>query len=170
MTHMLAALEVQVFRYPDLTFYEKLTFHGGRRKAELVAVAPAHTVCDTYLLLPADGIAFVGDLGFFQSQPFMAFCDPPAWQAWLAEAERWPVETFVPGHGPVGGRTDLALQREYLRIVGGMVAQAAGDGLSLDETLALPLTPPYDAWLQGGMGRWEANVTALYERATGNQG
>ena len=168
--HMLAALDAQIFCYPDLTFDHKLTFHGRKRLAELVVVAPAHTVCDAYLLLAAEGIAFIGDLGFFQCQPFMAFCDVAAWQAWLAEAERWPVETFVPGHGPVGSRTDLALQREYLRIVDEMVVQAVADGLSLDETLTLPLSPPYDAWLQGGMGRWEANVTTLYERATGDQG
>lgn len=167
MEHMLAALDSQAFCYPDLTFEETLTFHGRGREAVLVAVAPGHTVCDAYLLLPAERIAFIGDLGFFQSQPYMAFCDPPAWQAWLAGAAGWEVETFVPGHGPLGSRTDLALQRDYIRIMDEMVAQAVADGLSLAETQALPLSPPYDAWLQGGMARWGTNVEVLYERAGG---
>jgi cyclase len=126
LEHLLAALSLLEFRLPDLTFGNKLVIHGAQRTAEVHVVAPAHTASDAYLLLPHDRILFMGDLGFFQCQPFMAFCDPEAWMAWLVQAEQLDVNHFVPGHGPLGTRTDLALQRRYIAELQGLVVQAVG--------------------------------------------
>jgi cyclase len=150
------------FRYPNLTFEKRLTFEGTRRRAELHVVKPGHSDSDAYLLLPEDRVLYTGDLGFFGLQPFMPSCDPAAWRAWLKEAEGFDVETFVPGHGPLGTKADLVLQRQYLTFVEDLVAQAVKEGLTVEDTLAQPLPEPFDAWLAGGMARWEANVQALF--------
>jgi glyoxylase-like metal-dependent hydrolase (beta-lactamase superfamily II) len=162
--HLSTAIPTLELRFPNQTFEGKVIFYGTSRTVELCSVAPAHTTSDAYLLLPEERIMFMGDLGFFQCQPFMAFCDPEAWKAQLEAMEQSDVEVFVPGHGPLGTRADAGLQKRYIAVLQDLIAGAVRDGLSLEETLALPLPAPFDAWLHGGMGRWEANVQALYQR------
>jgi cyclase len=160
---MLPTLE---FRYPSLTFDGTWIFHGAQRTVELHTVAPGHTVCDVYLHLPEDRIVLMGDLGFFQSQPFMVFCDPQAWVAHLQQMEQTDVETFVPGHGPLGTKADLALQRQYITLVEERIARAVQDGVPVEAVLQQGLPAPFDAWMLGS-ARWEANVHTLYERMSG---
>ena len=164
MGSLLRKLPTLELRFPDLTFAGRLVFHGTRRTVELIEVAPGHTVSDAWLLLSADRVAFVGDLGFFQCQPFMVYCDPHAWVAYLEEMESSDMESFVPGHGPLGTKADLALQRQYITLLEDLVGQAIQDGLTIEEVLQKPLPEPFDTWLQGGMARWEANVRSTYER------
>jgi glyoxylase-like metal-dependent hydrolase (beta-lactamase superfamily II) len=169
MGRLQAALPNMEFRYPNLTFERRLAFEDSRRKAELHVVEPGHTDSDAFLLLPEERVLFMGDLGFFGCQPFMVFCDPAAWRAWLKEAEEFDVEAFVPGHGPLGTVADLVLQRQYIAVVEDLVAQAVQEGLMVEETMALPLPEPFDAWLAGGMARWEANMQALYKHLAGSE-
>ena len=154
-------------RYPDQTFSGKLVFHGTKRTAELVEVAPGHTSSDAYLLLPADRILFMGDLGFLQSQPFMVYCDPQAWVEELERMEQFDVEAYVPGHGPLGTKADVALQREFITRLEELVTQAVSDGLTVEETLEKTLPAPFDDWVQASAARWEANVWSSHERLSG---
>jgi glyoxylase-like metal-dependent hydrolase (beta-lactamase superfamily II) len=154
--------------YPTLTFGDGLVFHGSQRRTELVEVDPGHTPHDLYLLLPEDRVVFMGDLGFFQCQPFTVYADPLAWVAHLEEMERSSNEVFVPGHGPLGTKADLALQRQYIIELEALVSQAIGEGLSAEETMSKPPPSPFDAWLEEGMARWEANILAAHERLSGS--
>ena len=95
---------------PNQTFAGKIIFHGTRRTAELIATGKGHTLSDCLLRLPQERVAFIGDIGFFQSQPFMPFGFPAEWVALLKEMAGWEIDTFIPGHGPVGSKTDLALE------------------------------------------------------------
>jgi cyclase len=167
MGHMLAMLPTLEVRFPNLTFGNRLVFRGTRRTAELREAAPGHTASDAYLVLPEDRIIFMGDLGFFQCQPYAVYADPQAWVAHLEEMEQSSAETFVPGHGPVGTKTDLALQRQYIMLLQELVVGAIEEGLSVEGTLEKSLPAPFDAWLHGGMARWEANVRSTYERLAG---
>ena len=167
MTGWQTFLPTLAVRYPDQTFSGRLVFHGTRRTAELVEVAPGHTDSDAYLLLPADRILFMGDLGFLQSQPFMVYCNPQAWVSELEWMEQLDVETYVPGHGPMGTKADLALQREFITALEEMVAQAVSDGLTAEETLEKTLPAPFDDWIQASSARWEANVWSSHERLSG---
>jgi cyclase len=167
MSQVLASLPGLQFRFPNLIFEGKLVFHGTQRTAELLSAAPGHTACDVYLLLPGDRIMFMGDLGFFQCQPYTAFCDPQAWMAWLEETEHSDVEVFVPGHGPLGTRDDLVLQRQYIALLEDLVAQVLREGGSAQDAVEWPLPSPFEAWLHGSMARWEANVWSAHERLSG---
>ena len=170
MSGWLEILPTFELRYPEQTFSGKLVFYGTRRRAELVEVAPGHTASDAYLLLPDDHIVFMGDLGFLQCQPYMVYCDPQAWVSQLEDMEQFDVETFVPGHGPLGTKADLALQRQYITLLEGLVAQSIAEGLTVVETLQETLPPPFDGWLHGSMARWEANIRSSYERLSGGSG
>ena len=165
--HDLDALPGLELRFPDQTFEGRIVLHGTRRTAELSTQGKGHTDSDCYLVLPADKVAFIGDLGFFASQPFMAYCDPRAWIAQLEGMERWDVETFVPGHGPLGTKTDVALQRQYLQVLDELVTRVIRAGGAVEDALQQPLPPPFDAWLMGGMNRFEANVRSAYKRLSG---
>jgi glyoxylase-like metal-dependent hydrolase (beta-lactamase superfamily II) len=167
--YILEALPTLELRLPNLTFDRTLTFHGTERTAELHAVEPGHTASDAYLHLPTDGIVFLGDLGFFQCQPFLVYCDPGAWFAHLEQMEQTGIETFVPGHGPLGTKADLALQRQYISMLEELVTRVIKEGGSAEHALEQPLPSPFDEWLHGGMARFEANVQSAYERLSGKQ-
>jgi glyoxylase-like metal-dependent hydrolase (beta-lactamase superfamily II) len=166
MRGWLITLPTQEFRFPDQSFDRKLVFHGSQRRAELIEVAPGHTNSDAYLFLPEDRILFMGDLGFLRCQPFMVYCEPQAWVAWLEEAEQADIRVFVPGHGPLGTRADLRLQRRYITLLVEQVAQAIRDGVPVEEIVERTPGPPFDAWLHGSQ-RWEANIVSIYERLSG---
>ena len=153
------------FHYPDLTFDGTLILHGTARIAELHVTANGHTLSDIYLHLPGDRLLFMGDLGFFASQPFMVFCDPDGWHRHLEHLARLDVDTYVPGHGPLGTRDDIALQRRYLDVIQEVVTSAVREGVPVDEVLAHVLPPPFDAWQAAGLARWQANIRALYQRS-----
>ncbi len=154
-------------RFPNQTFDGKLVFHGSQRAVELVASGKGHTASDCFLVLPAEKVAFIGDLGFFQCQPYMVYCDPDAWVAQLEAMEAWDIETFVPGHGPVGSKVDLALQKEYIRTLDQLVARVIGEGGTVEDALRQPLPAPFDAWLPAGRVRFEANMRSSYKRLFG---
>ena len=162
--HDLDALPDLELRFPDQTFEGRLVFHGAQRTAELVTQGKGHSAGDCYLLLAADKAAFIGDLGFFACQPFMPYAYPQAWIALLDGMTQWGVETFVPGHGPLGTKEDLVLQKQYMRLLDDLILHVIEAGGSVDDALREPLPPPFDAWLMGGMSRWEANVRSAYER------
>ena len=172
LEHLQAALPSLELRLPDLLFDTRLVLHGTQRRAELRTVAPGHTVCDVYLSLPDEGIIFLGDLGFFQSQPFAVFADLPAWTAFLEKMEGTGVEVFVPGHGPLGTRKDLVLLRQYLAALQQMVARVVSEGGSVEDALKGYLPPPFESWIRANPSRWEGNVRSLYEKLArqGDQG
>lgn len=164
MKHELAMLPSLSIRFPNQTFEGSLTFHGPLRQAELAAVGHAHTPGDCCLMLPEERIAFLGDVAFFQSPPFMANCDPQAWMALLDKLAQSEFKTLVPGHGPLGNRNDLMLQKRYIAVLEEAVEQVVSSGGTLEQALEIELPEPFDVWLSRGMARFEANVRASYQR------
>lgn len=163
----LEALPTLELRFPNQTFDGKIVFYGTRRKAELLTQGGGHTESDCYLVLPAERLTFMGDLGFFQCQPFMGYCNPELWKAQLDGMERSDFETFIPGHGPLGTKADIALQMRYINYLEDLVARIVNEGGSVQEALRQSLPEPFDDWLIGGMARFESNVRSAYERQSG---
>ena len=93
----------------------------------------------------------------------MVHGDPQAWVAQLEGFERSGIEVFVPGHGPVGTKADIALQREYILMLEAWITQALEKGQPVEEVLKQPLPAPFDACSADGLPA-ENNVRALYER------
>jgi cyclase len=165
--HDLQALPMLEPTLPNQTFAGKIIFHGTHRTAELIATGKGHTISDCLLRLPQDRVAFIGDLGFFQSQPFMPFGFPAEWVALLKDMADWGIETFVPGHGPVGSKTDLALEADYILALETLVVRVVHAGGSVDDALRQTLPEPFAAWQAIGH-RFEANVRAAFKRQSGN--
>jgi hypothetical protein len=64
----------------------------------------------------------------------------------------------------VGRKADLQLLRQYLATLDQMVARVIAGGGGVEDALQEPLPPPFDAWLHGGMARFETNVLSAWER------
>jgi len=102
---------------PNTIFEGKMVLTGSRRTAELIEVANAHTVSDVYLRLPDDEILLMGDLGFFDTIPFLGFANPLNWINILQEFEASTMKTFVPGHGVAAGMEKVSEERACIEAI-----------------------------------------------------
>ena len=155
-------------RYPNLTYNSKLTFHGRRRTVDVIHAGMGHTKSDSWLFLPQENIAFIADLGFFQSHPFMDSSYPDNWVSILGQFEDSNIVNYVPGHGPVGTITDVMKVKEYILSLQEQVAQVIDRGGSEEDAAAAEMPPIYEEWVYG-INRYETNMRFLYKAAMEDQ-
>jgi cyclase len=161
--HSMQALPTLEPTLPNHTFDGNILFHGAQRSAELISTGKGHTDSDCILRLPGDRVAFIGDIGFFQMQPYMASGSPPEWIALLEEMTTWDIDMFVPGHGPLGGKADLSLEATYIRALEDLVQREVQAGGTVEDALRQTLPAPFDVWQAVGV-RFETNVRSAYAR------
>jgi cyclase len=112
----LVALEIQAANvtYPDLGM--RLDIEG----TELVLSHPptgAHTLGDTMLFFPRNGIVFSGDIVWNRFLPNLEDANLEGWIDYLEDLDLETYRKFVPGHGEVC-RTDRVVEfRDYLKAV-----------------------------------------------------
>jgi len=133
---------------PTVTFEDRVWIRGTKRSVELTAVDRAHTAGDVYLRCPADGVLFMGDLGFFaELPPFIApQGDAAAWSGVLREFEGLEVEHFVPGHGPVGDIDSIRNQRAFIDRVVDIAAEVARAGGAVEDAAGRLRETEYSKW------------------------
>ena len=121
---------------------------GSRRTVRLVVVDRAHTEGDVYLLCPDDRVVFLGDLGFFKDLPayIAPEGDAAAWADVLREFEALAVDSFVPGHGDIGGVPELADQRGFLDAAIEAAREAAAVSGTVDDVVARMRETEYAKW------------------------
>jgi cyclase len=154
-------------RCADAAFAGTLTFHGMKRTAEVRSLGRGHSVDDAVVLLPQDGIAFVGDIGFFDTQPFMAYCDIDLYRKQLQFFRDSDFRVLVPGHGVVGGKAEVEQELAYFDVLEDLVGRVVKKGGWLEEASQIVLPPPFDKWLFGGMNRFAGNVRYMYKHLGG---
>jgi cyclase len=155
-----AALPELTLHPPDITFEQQLTLHGTERSAQLLSYGGGHTSSDAFLLLPAERIAFLGDLLGIGIHPSFGQADLEAWDTILEHIEALAIETVVPGHGPIGTLAEVTALRRYLAEMETLVEEAIVRGETAEQVLAL--TPPdaYAAW--DARDIFAGNVSHLY--------
>lgn len=154
-------------RYADQVYEGSFSFQGKTSNAELRSLGRGHSEDDAVLLLPQERIAFIGDIGFFDTQPFLGFCDLAPYRELMLFFLNSDYELLVPGHGPVGSKDDLALQLKYLDVMEDLIGEVVQRGGSFEEALKITLPEPFNKWLLGGMGRFQANVRYLFAHLGG---
>jgi len=102
---------------PVTTFDGKMTYYYGKNIVEVFPMLPAHTWGDLVVYLPQHKIMFAGDVAFFYVAPFCQNAHPSNWIEICKKVESMDVETIVPGHGPIGGKAELAEMRGYLELL-----------------------------------------------------
>jgi cyclase len=103
---------------PVVTFESGMVIRDGDREIHLWHPgAPAHTAGDAAVFLPRERVLFAGDIAFH-------YVTPLAFQGhvgnWIKAADRllgFDAEVIVPGHGPIGTKSDLRRMRDYLALV-----------------------------------------------------
>ena len=155
-------------RPPTLTFERRLVIHGPERTVELHAY-DGHTASDVVLYVPADSVAFVGDLLFIGRHAPLYLADVGRLlDAHRAVLERG-VKTVVPGHGPVGTREDLERFPAYVEAVESEARAPVEAGRPVEDAAAVVMPAPYDALWWGDMFLGP-NVRAFYERLSEAEG
>lgn len=144
-----ASLPEAAVRLPDLTFARELVFYGSTREARLRSVGAAHTADDAALYLPSDGIAFLSDLLFVEVHPWLADGDPDGWLSALERISGWGADRFVPGHGRVGTRQDLAALGAYVRELQEEAAARVRAGQMVEDLESVEIPAPYRSWVLG---------------------
>lgn len=163
MMYTLEALPTFQPRGIEQTFEERVDFKGTARWGAYIYQGSPHSGSDSIFFLPDDGIAFIGDIGFFAQQPFMGVCTLPAWREKLAELMEMEIQTFVPGHGPLGTKDDLKTMLDYFDALEAALSAVLKAGGGVPEALQAGLPAPFDKWLYGSMSRFETNINKMIE-------
>lgn len=115
--HFAADLQDIPVVVPDLTFEDRVCLHLGERELVFFHPGLAHTDGDAAAWLPAERVLFAGDLFFNRVCPAAFAGSLTGWIAVVHELLQMDVDTFVPGHGPVSGKADLAAMLQYLETI-----------------------------------------------------
>jgi glyoxylase-like metal-dependent hydrolase (beta-lactamase superfamily II) len=135
VSEMLApfAFDEVTTRLPDRAFSGRAVEQVGGREIELIEVGPAHTPGDLMVFVRDARTVFAADILFFDATPVMWFGPLENWLAALDLLLGLEADTFVPGHGPVGGREQIEGLRDYWHWLGEGVTKAHERGLSARE-------------------------------------
>ena len=111
---------------------------------------PAHTDSDVWVHFTDADVVHVGDTWWNGVYPFIDYSTGGSIDGQIQAAEAnlaaFTNKTiFIPGHGPVGGRSDLVEFRDMLVAIRENVAALKKQGRSLQETIAAKPTAAYDA-------------------------
>jgi cyclase len=102
---------------PVTTIDGKMTYYYGKNVVEVLPMLPAHTWGDLVVYLPQHKLMFAGDVAFYYVAPFCQNAHPSNWIAVCDRIARMDVTTIVPGHGPLGGKNELAEMQDYLVVL-----------------------------------------------------
>jgi cyclase len=117
---------------PFVTYEDGVTLHVDDLVCEVRYVGgPAHTTNDSIVWVPERRLLFSGDLIFNGGTPFLLMGSISGAIRVLEERVKvLPIETIVPGHGPVCGPELVDDVLGYLRFVQQVAEQGKAAGLS----------------------------------------
>jgi glyoxylase-like metal-dependent hydrolase (beta-lactamase superfamily II) len=133
-------------RLPDVFVDEEQNFDGPDRRVKLITKGAGHTESDLILYLPDDKILFAADLIFNQCHPYMAHGSIGGLKDWLDYLETLNVETVVPGHGPLGSETSIAVMKDYVQTLENLAREMIANGKTAEETGTIEIPKKYKSW------------------------
>ena len=134
---------------PDYTFDDSLWLYGSKLNVKLVECRNGHTASDVVLLIPALGIAFMGDLLYTERHPWLSDGDVDGWRKSLRTFyEDRTYHTYLPGHGRVVGKGALKILYDYLGDVQKMCDAAVTDSAQ-SALMNKPIPWRYRGWYYG---------------------
>jgi len=123
---------------PTRLFDKELDLHVGNHTL-LVRHTPGHTLPQTSIILPDEGVVVTGDNIFQGCRTFIQEADPWQWLDALRDLEAMDIETIVPGHGEPCGKDYVSTQRQIIEDWTGFVEDFVRKGMSEDEAAKQPL-------------------------------
>ncbi len=153
---------------PTITFNDSMWIHGTKRSIVLVEYKKGHTQSDAVVILPKQGIAFMGDLLFEKRHPYLGHGNP---FALINILDKMYADTslhqFVPGHGNISGKLVVKEISNYVSNVQQLVQDAVQKNQpdSVIKKIAIPAA--YADWKFGQF--FGFNVNFLLKQAKGNK-
>ena len=152
--------------WPRQSFERAMTIRFGNETVRLVHVANAHTDGDTLVKLVHANVIHMGDVFFNGLFPFIDLDSGGSIQGLIRAVDQALAMSdkdtrFVPGHGGLATRADLAAYRAMLADVAANVRRQIGEGHGLDAIVASRPAASYR--LDGDEDRFVAAVCAGYE-------
>ena len=149
---------------PVTTFDTRMTYHYGRTVVELL-LGPAHTYGDIVAYLPQHKILFAGDIAFYYVAPFAQNAHVTGWLEVVDRIMKMDVDRIVPGHGPLGGKRELAEMGEYFELLKREARPRYDARVSPGRAAAEIQMGKFDNWI--GPERIVMNTVRLYAEFAG---
>jgi glyoxylase-like metal-dependent hydrolase (beta-lactamase superfamily II) len=148
---MVATDPILKITLPDITFQDSLWIYGRKTSIKLMECRDAHTGSDLVLMMPREGIVFMGDLLFTGRHPYLGDGSSVHLEEYLQKFEADNgYSRFVPGHGPVGNKTEIMALVKYLEDNRQLVQQGINQNLPDSVIIAKTALPEtYQTWLFG---------------------
>jgi cyclase len=155
---------------PVMTFDSEMTLHVGDHTFHLINM-PGHTPFQAAIVVEEEGVVFTSDNIFCKVQMWIQEGDPEDWKASLERLRGLPAETFVPGHGPLTGKSYLSEQSGFIDEWVAYVHDAVERGMTKEEAVEqlTDLTDRYPMDVeQDGMAPFvmKLNVANLFDYHT----
>jgi glyoxylase-like metal-dependent hydrolase (beta-lactamase superfamily II) len=141
---------------PTAVFEEEEIVKLNGATIELKHYPPAHTDSDISVHFTDTDVFHTGDTWWNGYYPFIDYSTGGSIDGTIRAAEANLTKVtdkmiIIPGHGPVGDKSQLAVYRDLLVTVRDKVATLKKQGKSLDEIIAAKPTAAYDAKWGGGL-------------------
>jgi len=129
-------LKDATFRKADITFGKEYTLDLGGVKARIIAMGANHTLGDTAVFVPQDGVLFTGDVAMKGMPSFASpYSTVSHWLVSLDALEALKAKIVVPSHGPIGDASYMQGYRVYLTAIRDRAAALKKEGKSQDEAV-----------------------------------
>ena len=151
---------------PTTTIDDRATYYYGNTEVQVLTIAPSHTYGDLAVYLPQHKILFASDIGFFYVAPFCHNAAPTKWMEHIDQVLSMNVDTIIPGHGPIGGKKNLAEMSEYLAVFKSEARKRYDAGMSPGKAAADIKLGRFDAWV-GAQDRLVMNTVRYYHEFAG---
>jgi cyclase len=161
-THPYPAFDVELYRgwfrgiletppdldivLPDVLLDARLDLVGSKRTLQVLSFGGGHSGSDVWAYLPDDRVAFLGDLFSNGYHPWMTDGDPFAFERILARIVEYPIDRALPGHGEVGDRVAVVLNREYIQRIIERARGTRSEGVGREALGDLPIPAPFERW------------------------
>jgi cyclase len=140
---------------PVVTFAEDLTFHLNGDTVHAIHVAHAHTDGDSFIHFKSANVIHTGDVFFNGFYPFIDVAHGGSLKGMIVATDTILTladdqTRIIPGHGPLGDKTQLARYRQMLWTAYQRLKALKVDGETLAEAVAAqPLTDLETEWGDG---------------------
>ena len=137
---------------PVVTFADKMTFHVNGQTAIAYHFAHAHTDGDSVIHFPEANVIDAGDLFFNAQVPFIDLDSGGSVDGFIVGQQHIIAMAdgntkIIPGHGPLGSRSDLEVSVNMLMDARSRVQELVDAGRSQDEAVAAnPLANYREEW------------------------
>ena len=163
--HFAADIADSRIRPPNFTFADRMVIYLGDRRIELLHLGTGHTVDDVLVYLPREKLLFAGDVAFHYVTPLAFEGHIGGWMRVIDAVQKMDVETIVPGHGPVGDKSDLRELRDYFALIRREARRGFNEGAPVDEVVRRVKLGRFSQW--GEAERIVPNIRRLYQEFDG---